>query len=283
MEAIFCALRQHFLKRERRKSPLQLKLICLIKQYPHTKQEKKVHNQSLEGLRECYALLKASVSAMLPWLQVFTPLEHRCLVHDLVWPRNLQHCQFWSSLVLEKLLTSTREEEVYRKPFFSSMKIHLVFLFFFFFLFSSSFFFYSKRLLHRGKLQAQHGEVRYWQRSDCLQDLAVLARGSVCITTVEQGTVYYIHGSRLNQSSVLLSPLLEKGSEEVSIGCLLAMPHLFLLALNNLLRNLHTLLRAHIVVGISIGIILANIVRAMSKIVSKLQNTNQIETEKVSI
>lgn len=115
-----------------------------------------------------------------------------------------------------------------------------------------------------------------------MQDLAVLARGSVCITTVEQGTVYYIHGSRLNQSSVLLSPLLEKGSEEVSIGCLLAMPHLFL-ALNNLLRNLHTLLRAHIVVGISIGIILANIVRAMSKIVSKLQNTNQIETEKVSI
>lgn len=60
LEAIFCALRQHFLKRERRKSPLQLKLICLIKQYPHTKQEKKVHNQSLEGLRECYATLAAS-------------------------------------------------------------------------------------------------------------------------------------------------------------------------------------------------------------------------------
>lgn len=105
----------------------------------------------------------------------------------------------------------------------------------------------------------------------------------MCIITVDQGPVYYIHGSRLNQSSVLFSHQpLEKGSEEVSISCLLAMLHLFLLAPNTLLRNLHTLLRAHIVVGISIGIILANIVHAMSEIVSKFQNTNQIETEKVS-
>lgn len=105
-----------------------------------------------------------------------------------------------------------------------------------------------------------------------LEDLCALRT-----TTVDQGTVYYIYGSRLNQSSFLLShQLLEKDSEEVSQppSC---HPHLFLLTLNNLLRNLHTLLRAHISVGISTGIILANTVHAICETVSKLQNTKTKE------
>lgn len=174
LEAIFCAFRQHFLKRER-KNPLQLKWMCTNKTVPTHK----------AGNKHTISVLRTSLSAVRAWRQVFTPLEYRCVVHvtydsSALWMLAISSSPYW---LLEKPL-----------KFFSSIKIHLFFLFFFLFFFFF-FFFYSKRILQWGKLQAQHGKVRYWQSSDCPSGLSfpcsrICVHYALQLLTKEQFTIY---------------------------------------------------------------------------------------------
>lgn len=161
LEAIFCAFRQHFLKRER-KNPLQLKWICTNKTVPTHK----------AGNKHTISVLRTSLSAVRAWRQVFTPLEYRCVVHvtynsSALWMLAISSSPYW---LLEKPL-----------KFFSSIKIHLFFLFFFLFF---SFFSFSIQRGFSNEANCKHNMVKWGidRVVTVRQDLAFLARGSVCTT-----------------------------------------------------------------------------------------------------